>query len=201
MRWFEREFADYERSRKEETGKSSLTQLNDIAEKISPGCDGLVFLPYMAGERSPIWDPDAKGVFYGLDFSKTKGHMVRACMEGVAYSLRHNLDVAKEAGAEAKILRAMGGSANSLLWTQIKADITGKSIVVPSSDTATTLGAAMLAGVAVGMYRDYEEATALTVKETRRHEPNPGNREKYEKNYHTYLALYESLKALMKEVN
>ena len=200
MRWFEREFADYERSRKEETGKSSLTQLNDIAEKISPGCDGLVFLPYMAGERSPIWDPDAKGVFYGLDFSKTKGHMVRACMEGVAYSLRHNLDVAKEAGAEAKILRAMGGSANSLLWTQIKADITGKSIVVPSSDTATTLGAAMLAGVAVGMYRDYEEATALTVKETRRHEPNPKNLEKYEKNYHTYLALYESLKALMKEV-
>lgn len=73
--------------------------------------------------------------------------------------------------------------------------------MVPSSDTATTLGAAMLAGVAVGMYRDYEEATALTVKETRRHEPNPGNREKYEKNYHTYLALYESLKALMKEVN
>lgn len=200
MRWFEREFADYERSRKEETGKSSLTQLNDIAEKISPGCDGLVFLPYMAGERSPIWDPDAKGVFYGLDFSKTKGHMIRACMEGVAYSLRHNLDVAKKAGAEAKILRAMGGSANSLLWTQIKADITGKSIVVPSSDTATTLGAAMLAGVAVGMYRDYEEATALTVKETRRHEPNPKNLEKYEKNYHTYLALYESLKALMKEV-
>ena len=110
-----------------------------------------------------MWDPDAKGVFYGLDFSKTKGHMVRACMEGVAYSLKHNLDVAEEAGAEVKILRAMGGSANSLLWTQIKSDITGKTIVVPSSDTATTLGAAMLAGVAVGMYRDYEEAVALTV--------------------------------------
>ena len=73
--------------------------------------------------------------------------MVRACMEGVALSLRHNLEVAESAGARANVLRAMGGSANSLLWTQIKADITGKKIVVPASDTATTLGAALLAGV------------------------------------------------------
>ena len=127
----------------------------------------------MSGERSPIWNPNAKGVFYGLDFAKTKGHMVRACMEGVALSLKHNLEVAKEAGADVEVLRAMGGSANSLLWTQIKSDITGKPIVVPSSDTATTLGAAILAGVGVGMYQDYDEAIRLTVKETRRHEPNP----------------------------
>lgn len=198
MRWFEQEFADYERSREEAEGKSSLIQLNELAAEVNPGCDGLVFLPYMAGERSPVWDPDAKGVFYGLDFSKTKGHMVRSCMEGVAYALRHNLDVAKAAGASARVLRAMGGSANSYLWTQIKADITGKPIVVPSSDTATTLGAVMLAGVAVGMYKDYEEAVALTVKETRRHEPNPDYREVYEKNYRTYLELYKSLKDLMK---
>lgn len=198
MRWFEQEFADYERSREEDTGKSSLVQLNETGEKISPGCDGMVFLPYMAGERSPIWDPNAKGVFYGLDFSKTKGHMLRSCMEGVAFALKHNLEVAREAGADAKVLRAMGGSANSLLWTQIKSDITGKPIVVPFSDTATTLGAVLLAGVAVGMYRDYEEAVELTVKETRFHEPNPENREIYEKNYQTYLELYSSLKSVMK---
>ena len=199
MRWFEREFADYERMMKEETGVSSLNQLNEIAEKVSPGCDGLVFLPYMAGERSPIWNPYAKGVFYGLDFSKTKGHMVRACMEGVALSLRHNLEVAREAGAEAKVLRAMGGSANSLLWTQIKADITGKPIVVPASDTATTLGAAMLAGVGTGFYKDYEEAVKLTVSETRRHEPNEANRAVYDRTYETYLRLYEALRPLMTE--
>lgn len=199
MRWFEREFADYERMMKEETGVSSLNQLNEIAEKVSPGCDGLVFLPYMAGERSPIWNPYAKGVFYGLDFSKTKGHMVRACMEGVALSLRHNLEVAREAGAEAKVLRAMGGSANSLLWTQIKADITGKPIVVPASDTATTLGAAMLAGVGTGFYKDYEEAVELTVSETRRHEPNETNRAVYDRTYETYLRLYEALRPLMTE--
>ena len=124
--------------------------------------------------------------------------MVRACMEGVALSLKHNLDVAEEAGAKAEVLRAMGGSANSLLWTQIKADVTGKEIVVPASDTATTLGAAILAGVGVGFYESYEEAVSLTVKETRRHMPNPANKAVYEKNYETYLKLYESLEGLMK---
>lgn len=198
MRWFEREFADYERSKKEAAGKSSLVQLNEIAEKVPSGSDGVVFLPYMSGERSPIWNPYAKGVFYGLDYSKTKGHMVRACMEGVAFSLRHNLEIAEEAGAEAAVLRAMGGSANSLLWTQIKSDVTGKPIVVPSSDTATTLGAVILAGIGVGFYDSYEEAVRLTVKETRRHEPNPDNKAVYDKGYETYLALYESLKGLMK---
>ena len=198
MRWFEREFADYERSKKEAAGKSSLVQLNEIAEKVPAGSDGVVFLPYMSGERSPIWNPYAKGVFYGLDYSKTKGHMVRACMEGVAFSLRHNLEIAEEAGAEAAVLRAMGGSANSLLWTQIKSDVTGKPIVVPSSDTATTLGAVILAGIGVGFYDSYEEAVRLTVKETRRHEPNPDNKAVYDKGYETYLALYESLKGLMK---
>ena len=198
MRWFEREFADYERSISEETGKSSLQQLNEAGEKIAPGCDGVVFLPYMSGERSPIWNPHAKGVFFGLDFAKTKGHMLRACMEGVALSLRHNLEAAEEAGARVDVLRAMGGSANSLLWTQIKSDITGKPIVVPSSDTATTLGAAILAGVGVGFYESYEEAVALTVKETRRHEPNEKNKEVYDRTYETYRMLYRSLEDLMK---
>ena len=123
--------------------------------------------------------------------------MVRACMEGVALSLRHNLEVAEAAGANAEVLRAMGGSANSLLWTQIKSDITGKPIVVPASDTATTLGAALLAGVGVGLYKDYDEAVSITVKETRRHEPNPENKEVYDKTYETYLELYKSLAHMM----
>lgn len=197
MRWFEHEFADYERMMKEQTGESSLNQLNEIAEKVSPGCDGMVFLPYMSGERSPIWNPYAKGVFYGLDFAKTKGHMVRACMEGVALSLRHNLEIAEEAGAKVEVLRAMGGSANSHLWTQIKADITGKPIVVPASDTATTLGAALLAGVGTGLYKDYDEAVTLTVKETRHHEPDPDNKTVYDQTYQSYLDLYKSLAHLM----
>lgn len=199
MRWLEREFADFERIEGERVGKSSLQLFNEEAEKVAPGSDGLVFLPYMAGERSPIWDPDAKGVFYGLDFSKTKAHFIRAAMEGVAYSLKHNLEIAKEAGADVSVLRAMGGSANSLLWTQIKSDITGKPIVVPSSDTATTLGAVILAGVGVGMYRDFEEAVGLTVENKRSHEPNLEHAEAYEKNYQIYLELYQNLKGTMKK--
>lgn len=199
MRWLEQEFADYERSVAVEKGRTSLHQYNDKAEQVTPGSDGLVFLPYMAGERSPIWDPNAKGVFYGLDFGKTKGHMIRACMEGVAYSLKHNLDIAESAGAEVKELLAVGGSANSALWMQIKSDITGKPLAVPFSDTATTLGAALLAGVGVGMYEDFEDAVKQTVKITRRYEPNAETSEAYQRNYETYLALYDNLKDLMKK--
>lgn len=198
MRWLEREFGAYERSVAAEKGRTSLQQYNALAEQVSSGSDGLVFLPYMAGERSPIWDPNAKGVFYGLDFGKTKGHIIRSAMEGVAYSLKHNLDIAESAGAHVKELLAVGGCANSALWMQIKSDITGKSLAVPFSDTATTLGAALLAGVGVGMYENFEDAVAQTVKITRKYEPNTENHEIYMKNYETYLGLYENLKELMK---
>ncbi len=199
MRWFEKEFADYERSVQEGLGSSSLDQLNEIAREIPPGSEGLIFLPYMAGERSPIWNDRAKGVYYGVDFSKTKGHFVRASMEGVAYALRHNLDVAKAAGAKVEELRAVGGSANSLLWTQIKADVTGKRIVVPSSDTAATLGAVILAGVGIGMYQSFEEAVGMTVKVDRVHEPDMEKHAQYQKYYDMYLQLYEDLKDLMEK--
>ncbi len=199
MRWLEKEFGQYERSVATEKGCSSLHQFNEISAKVAPGSDGLVFLPYMAGERSPIWDPDAKGVYFGLDFSKTKAHMIRSAMEGVAYSLKHNLEIAEKAGAHVDELLAVGGSANSALWMQIKSDITGKPLSVPFSDTATTLGAAILAGVGTGMYESFEAAVKETVRITRHYEPNPENKEIYDKNYKTYLALYENLKDLMKE--
>ena len=96
-------------------------------------------------------------------------------------------------------LRAMGGSANSLLWTQIKADITGRPIAVPASDTATTLGAAILAGVGTGLYKSFEEAVSQTVETKRRHQPNPANRDAYDRNYRIYRSLYRDLKGLMRE--
>ncbi len=195
--WFEREFGDYERDHTVDTGLSSFDQLNRLAEKVLPASEGVVFLPYMSGERTPIWDPKAKGVFYGLNFATTKGHMARACMEGVAYALRHNIDVAGDAGAHADILRAVGGSANSPVWMQIKADVTGKPVVVPYSDNAATLGVVMLAGVACGMYDSYEEAAALAVRETAHYVPNPENKAVYDKAYETYRELYDDLKDLM----
>lgn len=183
LRWFKQEFG----------ADSSFDELTALAEPIATGSDGVIFLPYMAGERSPIWNPDAKGVYYGLGFDKTKGHMVRATLEGVAYSLEHNLRVAAEAGAEVEELIAMGGASNSRLWTQIKADVTGKTIKVPTSDTATTLGAAILAGVGVGVYAGFEEAINETIVITRVQEPDPAAHEQYQKYMQMYLDLSEAM--------
>ena len=198
IKWFEREFCEEERIAAKEKMNSSFDQMNMEAVEIPEGSDGLIFLPYMAGERSPIWDKNAKGIFYGLNFSITRAHMIRACFEGVAFSLKHNLDVANEAGADVDVMYATGGAANSKLWTQIKADITGKEIYVTSSDTSATMGAAMLAGVGVGIYKDFEDAVKKCVKITRKHVPNERN-DKYGKNYRTYLEIYKSLKNIMSE--
>ena len=184
LRWFKQELG----------GDLSFDELTALASEVSPGSDGVVFLPYMAGERSPIWNPDAKGVYYGLGFDKTKGHMIRAALEGVAFSLEHNLRTAAETGVEVGELVAMGGASNSVLWTQIKADVTGKTIKVPTSDTATTLGAAILAGVGVGVYKSFEEAVQETIVVTRVQKPNMENHEIYQECMKLYLQLYEDLK-------
>lgn len=176
----------------------SFEEMSALAETAPAGSGGVTFLPYMAGERSPIWNPDACGVFFGLNFGTTRGQMIRACMEGVAYALRHNLETAEAAGARAETLRAMGGSANSRIWTQIKADVTGREIEVPGSDTATTLGAAMLAGVGTGVWHSFEDAVRQTVRVKRRHAPDPAAKAVYDKGYETYRQLYENLKGLMR---
>lgn len=183
LRWFRQEFSS----------EQSFDELTALAEPIPAGSEGVIFLPYMAGERSPIWNPDAKGVYYGLGFDKTKGHLVRATLEGVAYSLEHNLRVAAETGAKVGELIAMGGASNSRLWTQIKADVTGKTIKVPTSDTATTLGAAILAGVGVGVYGGFEEAVKETIVITREQEPDMEAHEQYQKYMQMYLDLSEAL--------
>lgn len=188
LRWFKQEFGKDE----------SFDDLTAEAEKIKPGAEGVIFLPYMAGERSPIWDPDAKGVFYGLSFDKTKGHMTRAVLEGVAYSLEHNLRVAATTGVTVSSLNAMGGAANSRLWMQIKSDVTNLPIDVPASDTATTLGAAILAGVGCGMYSSYKEAVEETVKIKKHYEPIKDNHDVYKKSMELYLKLYEDLKDTFK---
>ena len=191
MRWFEGEFGEAERLSRD---KSSFVLLDDKASEIPAASDGLIFLPYMAGERSPIWDTNAKGVYYGLDYSKTKAHMIRASLEGVAFSLKHNLDIAESTGAVINELYATGGAANSRLWTQIKADVTGKKMIVPSSDNSATLGAAILAGVGTGVFGSFEQAVSKTVKISRVQEPDVKKYTVYDKNYKLYLKLYEKLK-------
>lgn len=183
LKWFRQELAK----------GLSFDEITAEAEIIPAGSEGVVFLPYMSGERSPIWNPDAKGVFYGLSFDKTRGHLARAVLEGTAFALEHNLRVAAEAGAVVESMNAMGGAANSVLWTQIKADVTGKTICVPASDTATTLGAVILAGVGCGLYTSYEDAVKRTIHVTREQKPDMQKHEIYNKTMNLYLQLYKDL--------
>lgn len=194
LKWFRQELGAYEVEQEKHSGMNAFDALVMEADKVNPGSDGVIFLPYMAGERSPIWDKNAKGVFFGLGYEKTKGHMVRSILEGTAFSLQHNLKTAEEAGVHIGELMAMGGAANSRTWTQIKADVTGKVIKVPASDTATTLGAALLAGVGTGMYKDFNEAVEQTIQVGREHIPDSKNHKIYQKYYELYLELYDKLK-------
>ncbi|MFD1901484.1 FGGY-family carbohydrate kinase [Enterococcus termitis] len=175
--WVKNNFCFEEKTNAQFYGTTTYYEMDQLSATIPAGSQVLVFLPYMKGERSPIWNPHAKGVYFGLEFTKTRAHMIRASQEGVAYSLRHNLEIAEQAGASVEELWAMGGSANSEVFTQIKADVTGKVIRVPSSDTATTLGAALLAGVGVGLYKDYEEAREKTVQVQKEYVPNIKNKD------------------------
>jgi xylulokinase len=171
-------------------------KMNEEAARINAGSDGLIFLPYMAGERSPIWDVDAKGVFLGLSYEKTRGHMIRAIMEGCAFALHHNLQTAESDEISIHEMYSMGGAANSQLWTQIKANVTGKTVKVPASDTATTLGAAILAGVGIGMYKDFAEAIEKCIHIRRTYEPDLKEHSIYRNSYEIYIETYERLKDL-----
>ncbi|MDA3847703.1 MAG: FGGY-family carbohydrate kinase [Vallitaleaceae bacterium] len=193
LNWVNREFGQYEQDRATEENSNPFAIMSSEAAQIPAGSDGVVYLPYMKGERSPLWNPNAKGVYYGLSYDKTRAHMIRSTMEGVGYSLQHNLETAYEVGATVGTLSSVGGSANSDVWTQLKADITGLKIEVPYSDHATTLGAAILAGVGVGLYKNFEDAISRTVKIQKVYEPNKENEEIYKQGYQTYRKLSEIL--------
>lgn len=194
LNWFNKEFGYCRQQAEKESNKNSFELMSEAAATIVPGADGLIFLPYMAGERSPIWDSKARGVFFGLSYDKTRAHLIRAMMEGVGFSLLHNLKTAEEVNADAEELISVGGAANSRVWTQIKADITGKTIHVPLSDQATTLGAALLAGVGTGVYPNFTEAVQKTVQIQRTHHPSLENHAFYDRFYQLYLELYQQLR-------
>lgn len=200
LNWIVKEIGEAERLGAKEQGRGTFELVSDLAATVAPGSDGLVFLPYLLGERSPIWDANAKGVFFGLGFDKTRAHMYRAVMEGAAFALQHNLEVAEQAGAPVGEMYAMGGAANSLVWTQMKADITGKKILIPATDTATTLGASILAGIGTGVYKTYAEAVEKNVAIVREHTPDPAVHGIYMKNYAVYRELYEKLKDTMSKM-
>jgi len=132
--------------------------LTDMAATIPPGADGILFHPYLAGERSPLWNADARGSFFGLALHHTKAHLVRAVLEGVVFNLRLVLEALEEAAGKAETIRASGGFAQSELWRQILADICDRPITVPESYEASCFGAALLGLCALGDIPSLEEA-------------------------------------------
>jgi xylulokinase len=172
-------------------GESSFDALTADAEREPPGAGGLVFLPYMMGERSPIWDSDARGVFLGLTLASGRGALVRAVLEGAAFAVRHNVEVAAAAGIAVGELRSVGGGARSSLWGQIKADVIGVPLLVPEASIGAPFGDAALAAVAAGLHADVG-GLVRTVRIRERFEPRRD--ERYETVYGVYRRAYEALR-------
>lgn len=169
-----------------------------LAEKVPAGAEGLVFLPFLCGERSPYMDAKAKGIFFGLGLIHKREHMIRACMESVIYSFLDCMKVFEEIGIpmENKII-ASGGGARSALWLQMQADILQKEIYTTKGREEACIGAAIAAGVGCGIYGSLEEGCAAVVKmDDRVYEPSRENYEVYMKNFETYRKVYRSNKEL-----
>ena len=163
------------------------------AALVPPGAAGLVFLPYLAGERSPIWDPEARGAFVGLTLSHTRGHLVRAVVEAAALALRHVIGPIVAAGASVRELRVSGGPAQSPAWNQLKADVTGLVVAVPRVAETAVLGAAIAAAGGIEAYPDLASATRAMVTIDRRLAPDPANRAVYDATFARYVELYPAL--------
>jgi xylulokinase len=178
-------------------GEAGPEALLDEAGRIEPGADGLVFLPYLAGERSPIWDPAARGAFVGLTLSHTRGHLVRAVLEAAAYAIRHVAEPIRSAGLPLTEVRVCGGQARSAVWNRIKADVLGVAIGVPVVPDAAMLGAAILGSVGIGASPSLEDAMATMVRIVERVEPDPATATVYEQTFAVYRSLYPSLRDAM----
>jgi xylulokinase len=199
-KWFRDKFCQYEVRQAEETGVRLYEILDREAENVKPGCNGLVFLPYLNGERSPIWDPDARGVFLGMTSNHGKPHFLRAILEGTAFSFYDIMLAMEGAGARIDEIRICGGGAKSPLWRQIKADVSGKPILLPEVTDASILGAAVLAARAVGAYGNIEEAMSNMVRIVGRNEPDEARHQQYCRIYEIYREAYQSLRGTFKKM-
>ncbi len=158
------------------------------------GCEGLIYTPYLSGERSPYPDPNVRGTFFGLTLRHDKRHLVRAVLEGVAYSLRDSLELFRELGIPIREVRAGGGGARSLVWRQILADVFGVELTTVNVTDSTAFGAALLAGVGSGVYTDVPEACAATIRIVDRTQPIAAVQTAYNNYYQVYHSLYPALK-------
>jgi xylulokinase len=194
LQWFRNMLCQVEATAAKRKKLEVYEILSDEAAATPPGAEGLFFLPYLAGERTPHADPNARGAFVGLTLRHTRGHMVRAVMEGVTYSLRDSLAIIEEQSVRVDQIRASGGGAKSRFWRQMQADILGKTVVTMVADEGPAYGVALLAAVGAGEFKDVVEACDATVKTRGVLKGSPAARRYYERAFGVYQGLYPALR-------
>jgi xylulokinase len=195
LRWWRDHFAPLERAAEARGEGDAYDLLTGPAADVPPGADGLVYLPCMQGAMAPEWNGAARGVFYGLTLAHTRAHMTRALLEGSAYALRDILEGMGQAGLDVQRLTIVGGGAKGALWRQIKADVTGLPVRVPTSVETTATGAAILAAVGAGIHASVAEAVdAFVDYEPDEQRPDPERHERYSAMYCQYRDVYFALK-------
>ena len=171
----------------------TFDELAAEAERWTPGTEGLLFAPYLAGERTPHADPDARGAFVGLELRHDRGALVRAVLEGVAFGLRDSLELLRELGAEPRLGRVSGGGARSELWLQIAATVLGIPLERTAAEEGSAFGAALLGGISAGVWATADEAVAACVRPTTVVEPVAAWASAYDEAYARYRLLYPAL--------
>lgn len=187
LRWFRDTFTTTE-------DDEAYARLGKSAGTIAAGAEGLLWAPYLMGERTPHLDPEARGALVGLTPSHQTPHIVRAIMEGVAYSLKDTMTIFAEIGVPTRAIRLGGGGARSPLWRQIQADVYGQTVEIVAAEEGAAYGAALLAGVGAGVWPSAETACDSIVQVVQRIAPCPADSAKLQQLYGVYRSLYPALR-------
>jgi len=183
-------------------GESDFDRLEADASNVEPGAGGLIFLPYLSGERAPVWDDAARAAFVGLTVRHTRAHCARAVYEGVAFAVRHILTLSERAaGLTVEELRVSGGGSRSVFWNQVKADVTGKRVLRLAVPDAACLGAAMLAAVGVSARANLDAASAAMVHVQGAVEPRAEYAARYDALFAMYCDLYPALRMVFSRLS
>lgn len=191
LRWFRDQFGAGS-----DDGRDAYERLSEEAEKIAPGSDGLLWLPYLMGERTPHLDPNARAAFLGVTASHTRGHLLRAILEGVAFSLRDTFTIFEEMKVPVQHIRLGGGGARSALWRQIQADIYGRDVERVEAEEGAAYGAAILAGVGVSVWPTVDDACAAVVRVKETTSVRPEIAKKMNEAYSAFRRAYPATKGV-----
>jgi xylulokinase len=196
LRWFRDNFGTATQD-----SRDPYERLSEEAASIPPGCDGVMWAPYLMGERTPHLDPDARAALIGLAANHGRGHIIRAILEGVAFSLRDTFSIFAEMKVPVTSIRLGGGGARSPLWRQIQADVYGHPVQVLEAEEGAAYGAALLAGVGAGVWSSVDEACQRSVRVAKQIEPNPNTSALMNQQYEAYRRIYPALRAIRSNSN